>query len=75
MSPSARLYILDKYAGVAQLGEGEPNVQWTFAVRRTTGRRPGRDQPGRNEDRSPSADQLIFLDFCWCSSVGRAADL
>ena len=30
---------------------------WTFAVRRTTGRKPGRDQLKRNEDRSPSASQ------------------
>ena len=40
------------------MGEEEPNVQWTFAVRRTTGRTPGRDLPGRNEDRSPSASEV-----------------
>ena len=26
---------------LAQLGEEEPNVQWTFAVRRTTGKEAG----------------------------------
>ena len=50
-------------AGVAQLGEEEPNVQWTFAVRRTTGRKPGRDQLRRNEDRSPSARQLNLKNY------------
>ena len=98
---------------------------WTFAVRRTTGRKPGRDQLKRNEDRSPSASQQKLENYagvaqlgeegsnvrvdvrsptndrqeagpgsaeakrgqesecqsaeirelCWCSSVGRAADL